>query len=65
MPAEEARNIGILLKAKAVEDIPDFVVPMLWTMTQAVQGAFEDPVLVLLCIRVPDRRFDDGEFVRQ
>ena len=65
MPAEEARIIGILLKAKAVEDLPDFVIPMLRTTTQAVQGAFEEAVLVLLRIRVPDRRFDDGEFVRR
>ena len=40
------------------------VVPMLWATSQAVLGALEQPIFILLCVGVPNRGFDDSYLVR-
>ncbi len=55
---------GIVLEAKAVEYHLDLSVPVPGASTEYVQGTFEEPILVLLGIRIADWRFEDCDFLK-
>ncbi len=52
-----------MLEAETGEDLAYFVVPMLWATSQAIQRAIEKPIFILFSIGIPDRRFDDSDFI--
>ncbi len=60
---EETWVRGVVLEAKAVEYSLDLGVPVPGASTEAVQGTFEEPILILLGIRIADWRFDDRDFI--
>jgi hypothetical protein len=58
--AGEQAGVGcVVFEAKTVEDALYLNVPMVGAAAKAVQGAFEEPVFIVLCIRVANGRLDD------
>jgi hypothetical protein len=40
LAAEETRIICVLVKAHTIQDLPDFIIPMLWATSQTVERTF-------------------------
>jgi hypothetical protein len=58
--AGEQAGVGcIVFEAKTVEDAFYLIVPVAGAAAKAVQGAFEEPVFIVLCVRVANGRLDD------
>jgi hypothetical protein len=62
---EEAWVISILAEPDFLQDGFNLDIPVSRTTKEAVERPFQQPVFVLFGIWVPDRWFDDSDFVRR
>jgi hypothetical protein len=62
---EEARVVSILAERNFLQDGFNLDIPVSRTATEAVEPPSQQPVFVLFGIWVPDRWFDDSDFIRR